>query len=103
MLASASLSKATLHRIGGLGVEVRTVEDIASPPEHSRPDACWSSSQYTKLHIWSLTEFTKLVYIDADCMVCEPIDEVSPVATIQKFQSFVALGVCTLRGSAVPH
>ncbi|EKX51383.1 hypothetical protein GUITHDRAFT_65972, partial [Guillardia theta CCMP2712] len=35
----------------------------------------WDQSGYTKLNIWKLTEFSKLVYVDADCLVMESIDD----------------------------
>ena len=34
----------------------------------------WFGSAYTKLHIWTLTEYTQVFYIDADCMVMKPLD-----------------------------
>mmetsp|Transcript_25942 Transcript_25942/g.34755 ORF Transcript_25942/g.34755 Transcript_25942/m.34755 type:complete len:161 (-) Transcript_25942:499-981(-) len=29
----------------------------------------WFGSAYTKLHIWALTEYKQVFYIDADCMI----------------------------------
>lgn len=34
----------------------------------------WLGSEMTKLNLWSLTQFDKLVYIDADCLVMENIE-----------------------------
>ena len=36
---------------------------------------CWAASEMTKLRLWSLIQFDQLVYVDADCMVLESIDE----------------------------
>ena len=41
----------------------------------------WERSQYTKLHIWTLTQFRKVFYIDADCMVLAKLDEVFKIDT----------------------
>ncbi|CAE7648244.1 GYG2, partial [Symbiodinium microadriaticum] len=39
------------------------------------PQQSWSNSQFLKLNIWNLTCFEKVVYLDADTMIVEPIDE----------------------------
>ncbi len=31
--------------------------------------------RYTKLHVWNLVEFEKVVYIDADALVLQNVDE----------------------------
>ena len=31
---------------------------------------------YTKLHVWNLVEYEKVVYVDADAMMVDNIDEV---------------------------
>ena len=60
------------------------VPPIANPAEsdeikaklesEGKPMPSWFGSAYTKLHIWSLVEYSQVFYIDADCMVCEPLD-----------------------------
>jgi glycogenin glucosyltransferase len=35
----------------------------------------WIDVGFTKLRMWQLTQYSKLVYIDADCMVVQPVDE----------------------------
>ena len=37
---------------------------------------------YTKLHLWRLTQYSKLVYIDADAIVLRNVDEVRVVAHV---------------------
>ena len=36
---------------------------------------CWARCGYSKLALWGLTEYTKLVYVDADAVVLENVDE----------------------------
>jgi hypothetical protein len=43
--------------------------DIAAP-QTSDVEA-WNQSGYTKLNLWSLTDYSMLVYVDADCLVVE--------------------------------
>ena len=47
---------------------------IKEVPHIGKPNTStgsWESSQYTKLHIWTLVQFKKVFYIDADCIVME--------------------------------
>lgn len=56
-------------------VEMVTIYD-SHDEEHlkllQRPDL---GCTFTKLHCWRLTRYTKCVFIDADCLVVKPIDE----------------------------
>lgn len=53
----------------GAGLRLEEVEDIASPGLSQV--AAWNQSGYTKLNLWRLTDYSKLVYVDADCLVIE--------------------------------
>ena len=37
--------------------------------------SCWVNAELTKLHVWNLTQYRKIVYLDADTLVMENIDE----------------------------
>jgi hypothetical protein len=39
-------------------------------------EASWTNSEFLKLNIWNLTVFEQIVYLDADTLVLESIDEV---------------------------
>lgn len=41
-----------------------------------KPKPSWFGSAYTKLHIWTLTEYKKVFYVDADCMVTGQLDHI---------------------------
>lgn len=76
-MASRSVSKTTIRVISALKVEIIIVDDIAMPlNDNSNKEVPWFQSGYTKLNLWNLTQFKKLVYIDSDCVVLEAIDEV---------------------------
>lgn len=51
----------------------RLVEAIANPHHTDVPG--WVNSGFTKLRLWENTDYDKLVYIDADCIVLESVDE----------------------------
>jgi hypothetical protein len=39
-------------------------------------EASWTSSEFLKLNIWNLTMFEQIVYLDADTLILESVDEV---------------------------
>ena len=65
---------------------IKMVPPIANPSESEEIKAkmveegkampSWFGSAYTKLHIWTLVEYTKVFYIDADCMVMDSLDHI---------------------------
>lgn len=50
-------------------IVIKKVKPIGNPNENNEKDASWIGSGYTKLYIWSLTQFDKVFYIDADCLI----------------------------------
>lgn len=76
VLVTSNLSEATCRRVKSLCVlgDVIPVEGIPSPYPSS--NASWSESEFTKLHLWNLVQFERIVYIDADCILTESVDEV---------------------------
>jgi glycogenin len=77
VMVSSEVSETTKQRLVPICPRIVVVDRIEcpypSPPEH---DAPWISSDLTKLHIWNLTQFKKVVYLDADTIVVGNIDEV---------------------------
>lgn len=51
------------------------VEPIANPNADVHVEG-WVNSGYTKLHVFGLTDYDKVVYIDADCLVRANVDHV---------------------------
>ena len=64
------------------GIQLIQVTDIPSPGANESHVPGWINSGYTKLHVFNLIQFSKVVYIDADCLVLENVDELfqRPVA-----------------------
>lgn len=63
-----------------LEVQMTRVDDIGIPSQVTDTRAVhvagWVNSGYTKLHIFRLEQFETIVYIDADAVVLENVDEV---------------------------
>lgn len=45
------------------------------PYKGGENEVSWTNSELTKLNIWNLTQFKKVVYLDADVLLLENIDE----------------------------
>jgi len=73
LLHTSAVSRGTLARLRDPFIELRCVDALASP--HITAVAAWENSGFTKLRVWEQVDFEKLVYIDADCLVLESVDE----------------------------
>ena len=69
-MVTAGVSEESRKTLRGAGLEVKEVADIPSPTGKSDVEA-WVQSGYTKLNLWRLTQYSKLVYVDADCLIVE--------------------------------
>ena len=56
------------------GIVVKLVPSIPNPNTSVHMEG-WVNSGYTKLNIWALCEFEKIVYIDADTVVMANVDD----------------------------
>mmetsp|Transcript_10345 Transcript_10345/g.16884 ORF Transcript_10345/g.16884 Transcript_10345/m.16884 type:complete len:259 (+) Transcript_10345:344-1120(+) len=78
VLALGSLAKTTLLRLRKLdGVDtVKVIEGIHNPMGKDSHVRSWAETGFTKLQIWNFGhEFERVVYIDADCLIVDNIDE----------------------------
>ena len=73
VIVGPNLSQATVTRLKSMCSGVIIGKDIVNP--YDGPEQSWTNSQFLKLNIWNLTCFDKVVYLDADTMVVESIDE----------------------------
>jgi glycogenin len=74
VLTTPNLKPETLEQLDRHGIQRREVPPIVvetDVPEHQRR---WQWT-YVKLHIFNQTQFAKLVYLDADMLVYENLDE----------------------------
>eukprot|EP00750_Incisomonas_marina_P019116 INCI3221.3.p1 GENE.INCI3221.3~~INCI3221.3.p1 ORF type:complete len:246 (-),score=36.49 INCI3221.3:259-996(-) len=75
ILHTSALSDHSINKLKALpGCALRAVEDIPNPNADVHVEG-WVNSGYTKLHVWNLVQFEKVVYLDADTLVLENIDE----------------------------
>lgn len=57
-----------------LGAQVRQIGKVAYPYQN-KTDNLSKECRYSKLHIFNQTDYSKIVYLDADTLVTQPIDE----------------------------
>ena len=57
---------------------IHEVPHIGKP---NKSTGSWEESQYTKLHIWTLIQYEKVFYIDADCIVMDDLSEIFKLNT----------------------
>lgn len=75
-IVTPQVSKITRVCLKRMKPPVRVIE--VSPIPNPNADVHvegWINSGYTKLNIWKLTEYSKIVYIDADAIVVASVDE----------------------------
>eukprot|EP00929_Paragymnodinium_shiwhaense_P038165 TRINITY_DN20218_c0_g2_i1.p1 TRINITY_DN20218_c0_g2~~TRINITY_DN20218_c0_g2_i1.p1 ORF type:complete len:293 (-),score=58.98 TRINITY_DN20218_c0_g2_i1:92-901(-) len=73
VLHTDQVSKGVVGRLTGAQLEPRLVEAIPNP--HKTNVAGWVNSGFTKLRLWEQDDFEKIVYVDADCIVMETVEE----------------------------
>lgn len=78
VLVTPNISLATRHAVEQFAV-IQIVDHIVlqSPLDNNNKltdTPSWLPSGLTKLHIWRLVAFEKVVYIDADCLVVSNVD-----------------------------
>jgi glycogenin glucosyltransferase len=80
ILVTPQVSPSAQKKLAASGACVIEVADIPNPNSNVHVEG-WVNSGYTKLHIWNLTQYDKLLYLDADTIVVENVDELFEAET----------------------
>ena len=75
------VSESSKNRLQTMCDSVIEVDVILNPYKSEGHEASWTNSELTKLHIWNLTQFRKIVYVDADVLILENIDELFHISS----------------------
>ncbi len=73
VLAAAALPEHVFRTLADLHIETRKLDLVCEPP-HPRPAGRYGSN-CNKLQAFGLTHYRKVVYLDADMLVCHNIDD----------------------------
>jgi alpha-N-acetylglucosamine transferase len=74
VLTTANLQDQTYQALNRHGISYRSIAPITLPHSLQTQQQHWQWS-YSKLQIFQQVEFAKLVYLDADMLICQNIDE----------------------------
>ncbi|WMV11943.1 hypothetical protein MTR67_005328 [Solanum verrucosum] len=72
LLADDSISPKSLHGLRAAGWKIKKIKRIRSP--HA-PKNAYNEWNYSKLRIWQLIEYDKVIFIDSDFVVFRNIDQ----------------------------
>lgn len=74
VVVTPNVSRTTRSKLAGTAARVVEVEPLGGPEEEASGTS-WSGSGYTKLRVWELCEYAKIVFVDADAVVLENVDD----------------------------
>ncbi|KAL0344858.1 UNVERIFIED_CONTAM: putative UDP-glucuronate:xylan alpha-glucuronosyltransferase 4 [Sesamum radiatum] len=72
LLADDHISEKSIHGLQSAGWKIKRIKRIRSP--HSKKDA-YNEWNYSKLRIWQLREYDKVMFIDSDLIVTRNLDD----------------------------
>lgn len=75
VLVSADVSQPSRERLSQFWSRVIEVEPIVNPTATANLPFQKFATTYTKLRLWQLTDYRKVIYLDADTVVLRPIDD----------------------------
>lgn len=74
------------------------IDEPLRPPSVHEPERQQYSDQYTKLLLWNMTDYERLVYLDADTLV---VGDVSALLELPREIGFAAVGDVWHHGASV--
>eukprot|EP00808_Paulinella_micropora_P031986 g39500.t1 len=75
VMVTEDVSAAARTKLAVHGYHVIAVPNLPLPAGVSSHVPAWEAVGYTKLRLWQLEQFKRIVYLDADTVVKEPIEE----------------------------
>jgi alpha-N-acetylglucosamine transferase len=72
LLADDSITSASLRGLRSAGWKIKRIKRILSPFAQKGSYNEWN---YSKLRVWQLTDYDKIIFIDADLLVLKNIDK----------------------------
>ena len=73
-MCTATVSDETKTVLAADGWIIKPVEKIPNPYEGHSEKGNYFSGAYTKLHIWNMTEYERVVFLDSDVLIVSNID-----------------------------
>jgi len=73
-IVTPDISEETVHSLQNLHITVEVLHKTNAPHGESKGATKWVDT-YSKLWVWGLEEYSKIVYFDADHLILKPMDE----------------------------
>jgi glycogenin glucosyltransferase len=80
IMITPDVSITTQSNLKKIGV-IKLVDSISLKQPTTLSDQSWRGTELTKLNLWTLIEYHVIVYIDADCIVCDDLDSLFDLST----------------------
>ena len=74
-LVTPDIGPADRQRLAGQWQRVVEVEPIANPNSSQNQGQSYFGTTYTKLRLWGLTQYAKVIFVDADAVVVGPLED----------------------------
>jgi glycogenin glucosyltransferase len=75
VMVTPEIRQVTRDRLGSQGWAIREVEPVPNPNPSTQQMLPRFGAAYTKLRAWQLIEFDKVVFLDADTIVLQNVDD----------------------------
>ncbi|CAM9780632.1 unnamed protein product [Discosporangium mesarthrocarpum] len=75
VMVTPAVSTGRRQVLNDLADRIVEVEPLDMPGKERAHVSSWADVGYTKLRVWTLTEYSRVVYIDADALVLENVDD----------------------------
>lgn len=74
-MATGCTQELVASRLGQAGWEIKYIQHVENKNKRKLEDRPWFNTTFSKLHVFGLTEYDKIVYLDADVLLLANVDE----------------------------
>ena len=79
-------------RLAQAGWEIKYIQHVENKNKRKLEDRPWFNTTFSKLHVFGLTEYDKIVYLDADVLLLANVDELFDKLPFPSVDDAVARG-----------
>lgn len=80
-MCTESVTKSTKDLLQRDGWKIHSIANIQSPYEGLSTRGSYFSGIFSKLHVWNMTEYDRIIYLDSDVLVMQSIDRMFDCGT----------------------
>ena len=80
-MCTETVSQTTKDVLERDGWKIKDIPNIRSPYDGLSTRGTYFSGIFSKLHVWNMTEYDRIIYLDSDVLVVQPIDRMFDCGT----------------------